>query len=99
MTKEEASRWYEPGGFTPEPTDRPYNGWSNYKTWATGAWLTSDEESYDSACASPAQTATTANSTRVEHPLLQCVCAVVLIEVRRFGDAKKYRKSSGGSRS
>jgi hypothetical protein len=55
MTKEEASRWYEPGGFTPEPTDQPYNGWSNYKTWVTDAWLTSDEDSYEAARASLAR--------------------------------------------
>jgi hypothetical protein len=60
MTKEEASRWYEPGGFTLEPTDQPYNGWSNYKTWATGAWLTSDEDSYEAARASLARGGTDA---------------------------------------
>jgi hypothetical protein len=55
MTKEEASRWYEPGSFTPEPTDQPYNGWNNYKTWAMHAWLTSDEESYEAARSSLAR--------------------------------------------
>jgi hypothetical protein len=60
MSREEAPRWYEPGGFTPEPTDQPYNGWSNYKTWATDAWLTSDEESYAAARASLARGGTDA---------------------------------------
>jgi hypothetical protein len=60
MTKEEASRWYEPGGFTPEPADQPYNGWSNYKTWVTHAWLTSDEESYEAARSSMARGGTDA---------------------------------------
>ena len=23
-----------------------YNGWANYPTWATGSWLSSDEEYY-----------------------------------------------------
>ena len=54
MTKEEASRWYEPGSFAPEPTDQSYNGWSNYKTWATDAWLTDDQASSEAARASVA---------------------------------------------
>jgi hypothetical protein len=60
MTREEASRCYEPGGFTPEPTDQPYNGWSNYKTWVTGAWITSDEDSYEADRASLARGGTDA---------------------------------------
>src|SRR5207248_3178611 len=49
-----------PGGFTPEPTDQPYNGWSNRKTWATDVWLTNDEESYEAARASLAKGGTAA---------------------------------------
>ncbi len=49
MTKEEASRWYTPGAFEPEPANQPYNGWSNYKTWATDLWVTNDHEGYDAA--------------------------------------------------
>lgn len=33
----------------PEPTDQPYNGWSNYKTWATDLWLTNDPAGRDAA--------------------------------------------------
>jgi hypothetical protein len=28
MDRETAARWYTPDGFTPEPTDQSYNGWS-----------------------------------------------------------------------
>ncbi len=55
MTKDEASRWYTPGAFEPEPTDQPYNGWSNYKTWATDLWITNDHEGYDEAHAAIAR--------------------------------------------
>jgi len=51
MTKEDGGRWYTPGAFLPEPTNQPYNGWSNYATWATDLWLTNDHDSYDAACA------------------------------------------------
>lgn len=51
MTKADAPRWYTSGSFEPEPTDRPYNGWSNYKTWATDLWVTNDQEGYDAAYA------------------------------------------------
>lgn len=54
MTKEEASRWYTPGAFEPEPVDQPYNGWSNYKTWAVDLWVTNDHEGYDAARAAVA---------------------------------------------
>jgi len=49
MDRESAARWYTPGAFEPEPTDQPYNGWSNYKTWATDLWITNDPEGYDAA--------------------------------------------------
>jgi len=49
MDKADAARWYTPGAFQPEPVDQPYNGWSNFKTWATDLWLTNDQESYDAA--------------------------------------------------
>ncbi len=55
MDKAEASRWYTPGAFEPEPTDQPYNGWSNYKTWATDLWITNDREGYDVAHAAIAR--------------------------------------------
>jgi hypothetical protein len=51
MLKEEAGRWYMPGAFEPEPTNQPYNGWSNYATWATDLWITNDHDSYDAAYA------------------------------------------------
>ncbi len=49
MDKVNASRWYTAGSFEPEPTDQPYNGWSNYKTWATDLWITNDQEGYEAA--------------------------------------------------
>ncbi len=49
MLKEEAGRWYTPGAFEPEPTDQPYNGWTNYATWATDLWITNDHDGYDAA--------------------------------------------------
>jgi len=55
MDKADAARWYTPGAFQPEPTDQPYNGWSNYKTWATDLWITNDEEGYDAARAAIAR--------------------------------------------
>lgn len=55
MDKAEAPRWYEPGAFTPEPADQPYNGWSNYKTWATDLWITNDEDGYTAARAAIAR--------------------------------------------
>ncbi len=55
MTKADAARWYTPGAFESEPVDQPYNGWSNYKTWATDLWLTNNEESYDAARAAVAR--------------------------------------------
>jgi len=51
MLKEEAGRWYTPGAFLPEPINQPYNGWSNYATWATDLWITNDHDGYDAACA------------------------------------------------
>jgi len=55
MSKADAARWYMPGAFQPEPADQPYNGWSNYKTWATDLWITNDEEGYDAARAAVAE--------------------------------------------
>ncbi len=49
LDKASAARWYTPGAFEPEPVDQPYNGWSNYKTWATDLWITNDREGYDAA--------------------------------------------------
>jgi hypothetical protein len=55
MTREEAPRWYRPGAFEPEPADQPYNGWTNYATWATDLWITNDHEGYDAARAAVAR--------------------------------------------
>lgn len=55
LTRDDASRWYTPGAFEPEPADQPYNGWSNYKTWATDLWITNDREGYDAARAAVAR--------------------------------------------
>jgi hypothetical protein len=49
LDKASAARWYTPRTFEPEPTDQPYNGWSNYKTWVTNLWITNDEDGYDAA--------------------------------------------------
>ncbi len=49
MDRESAARWYTPGAFEPEPPNQPYNGWSNYATWATDLWITNDHDSYDAA--------------------------------------------------
>jgi len=49
MDRESAARWYTPGAFEPEPTNQPYNGWTNYATWATDLWITNDREGYDAA--------------------------------------------------
>ncbi len=55
MDKASAARWYTPHAFEPEPVDQPYNGWCNYKTWATDLWITNDEEGYDAARAAIAR--------------------------------------------
>src|SRR5256885_5162881 len=68
LTKEEASRWYEPGSFAPEPTDQPYNGWSNYKTWATDTWLTDDQDSCEAARASVASGGGAGPHRSLRHP-------------------------------
>ena len=49
MDRESAARWYAPGAFEPEPANQPYNGWTNYATWATDLWITNDREGYDAA--------------------------------------------------
>lgn len=30
-----------------ETTDKTYNGWTNYETWATKLWMDNDESSYN----------------------------------------------------
>lgn len=54
MDRDTAPRWYTPAAFAPEPDDQPYNGWSNYKTWATDLWITNDQEGYEAARAAVA---------------------------------------------
>lgn len=49
LDRESATRWYTRGAFEPEPTNQPYNGWTNYATWATDLWITNDQEGYEAA--------------------------------------------------